>query len=187
MKKSRSSATNYFNGTVTDGKTNIRFDAKLQHQFADFQKNKDTAAISNCEIKPSKQNDQLEVKSFSALKRSPSNFHVPDDVITTLGQLDDMSLCQQVKVASKTVHVHNPGLVPNKQDVYLADIQHRYCQAGSLGGGYWKNTSYTLTGLVHIYNSNKYIYTCIHIAHFLYGILHMCTSMCVISIRQEGK
>ena len=80
MKKSRSSAANYFDGTLTVGKTHIRligFDSKLQQQLASFHKKKNTVTISNCEVKPAKPADQPEVivKRFSGSMCLPSKLH----------------------------------------------------------------------------------------------------------------
>ena len=67
---------------------------KMHQQMDKFYKDKETVTISNCEIRPSKVDDELEiiVKSSSGLQRSPTKFQIPDKLASTLSSALRLSM-----------------------------------------------------------------------------------------------
>ena len=84
MKKSKT--CEFFDGSLTDGKTAIRlygFDPSIRNKLAKFDEDKTSLTLSNCEIKPSRRGDQLEVRLTKAteIKKSEKNFEIQKTVI----------------------------------------------------------------------------------------------------------
>ena len=142
VKKSKSSRTSYFDGTLTDGNSHIRtvgFDTKMHQQMDKFYKDKETVTISNCEIRPSKVDDELEiiVKSSSGLQRSATKFQIPDDITglysiqcITIEHVEELPIFKKISITAKAVLVSDQEQVYNgkaKQDVKLADTTGSIC------------------------------------------------------------
>ena len=175
MKSSSSGNSIYFDGAITDGKTNLRlvgFNEKQQKELVEFQSKNVPVAIVNCEIKPNKWGSEMEVimNKYTDVVKSPSKFDfvpVPQDQQVcdevTLDKLQDLNNYQRVtvsvKVVSETAVIElQNGLT--KQEYVVGDTTATGTvtvwekSTGILKVG----SSYKISGvMVRIYNGKKYL------------------------------
>ena len=140
----------------------VGFDTKMHQQMDKFYKDKETVTISNCEIRPSKVDDELEiiVKSSSGLQRSPTKFQNPDDITglysiqcITIEHVEELPIFKKISITAKAVLVSDQEQVYNgkvKQDVKLADTTGSICLVlwESDVGKLQQGISYCFSGLV---------------------------------------
>ena len=174
VKMGKHSKATYFHGTLTDGNNMIRmvgFDQRMHEEIHKYYKEKESVTISNCEIRPSKlDNDELEVivRSTSSIQMSPSKFNVPSDISVasqsvTISEIKDLPLFKSISVTAKAIQVHQPEQIFNgkvKQDIQLADY------TGAVNLVLWEEdvgmleqgTSYHISGLqVRTFNNERYL------------------------------
>jgi len=71
---------------MTDGTSNMRivgFSPDQQKKLASFLELKQPTHLINCEVKPSRQGDKLEImlKKFTEIAKSPKKIEVPDQLL----------------------------------------------------------------------------------------------------------
>ena len=128
MKKSRSSI--YFDSEICDGRASMRFigfDSGVRRKLADFKD--DSIVLSNCEVKPGRHQDQLEVmvNKLTGVEKSETKFDVQKkkygDIIT-FDKLQSLASFQRVVVEAKVVRVDDSMEVTGgkvKQDILIGD------------------------------------------------------------------
>ena len=134
MKTNQSGSVKYFSGNITDGKSDMRFvgfDAKQQQTLEEFGTKEESVTLVNCEVKPSRWGDQLEVLMGrnTTVKSSPNKFDVTfcsssSNNEIMLNEVKRIQSFQKVTVKVKAVNVKkcaevNGGLM--KQDVIVGD------------------------------------------------------------------
>ena len=128
---------NYFEGTVTDGSSKLRlvgFDSGQQKLMSVMLPKKRTIEIRNCEIKPSRRGDQMEIiflKGDSMINESTKKIDVsdvdfkddnPDEIM--LDALQSKYVFAMVTVSVKVQKLADPEIVrtgKQKQEVHVAD------------------------------------------------------------------
>ena len=130
----------------------------------------DSVAICNCELKPARQSDKLEVimKTHSVVNTSPKQFEVKD--ISTIGSseitldnLAHMSNFDKVSFSAKVIHVNNPIHVSGgkiKQDVTVADPHGsvRLTVWEDDVGKFQENLSYNFRNLLFVHTCRRGIF-----------------------------
>lgn len=126
----------YFEGTITDGSTNLRlvgFSSDQQKKLASFRDQHKPTHLQNCEVKQSRFGDKLEIllKRFTAIVDSPRDIAMSEAVepppVSTSIHLDDLPTTQEfqkITVDVKVVVVNEPVTVTGgktKQDLVVAD------------------------------------------------------------------
>ena len=131
MKKGK--AANFFEATITDGKTEMRvvgFQGTHRKRLADFQENSQTVTLENCKIKKARQSDDLEVqlKSNTTLRKSPMKYAVSSKSLMKedicLKDLTDKPVYSKVSFQAKVINVDYPAKLAgglSKQEVTVAD------------------------------------------------------------------
>lgn len=127
---------NYFEGTVSNGSSKlwlVGFDTKQQKQMADMMSKKIPIQIQNCEIKPSRRGEKMEIllKFHSSIKETTETFDVSDveyldgtPKTITLDELQSKHGYAKVTVDVKVQKSCDPETVRTgkvKQEVYIAD------------------------------------------------------------------
>ena len=172
MKESTSGLSNFFDGQLTDGKTNLRlvgFDTSHQQRLAGFHEKNEPVALVNCKVKSSKWGSELEIimGKHTQMQKSSSKFYVPmvHEPITevTLDQLERLQIYQRISVKVKVISEKEvlelkDGL--KKQDLIKGD------STGTAKLTVWEKivtslkieSSYKLSGLmVKVYNGLRYL------------------------------
>ena len=137
MKKSRT--CNYFDGEITDGKTSMRlfgFDSGsgVRKRLVEFEEREESVVLSRCEVKHSRQGNQLEilVGKYTDVEKSEKSFDVqPRDLadkkfgkVIVLEELGELEQFQRITVSVKVICVQEPSEVGNgkkKQDIIAGD------------------------------------------------------------------
>lgn len=156
---------NYFEGKLSDGSSKLRFvgfDVKQQKTMSDMLTRKRAIEINNCEIKPSRRGDKMEIllKSASQINESEKKIEVPDvdfedsiPEVIALDALQSKHMFAKVTVKVKVHTVSDPETVrtgKEKQEISVADQSSTAKvtlweeQVGSLKEG----ASYQLEGFV---------------------------------------
>lgn len=169
MKKSRSSNKSYFDGEICDGRASMRlvgFDSGVRRKLADFKD--DSIVLSNCEVKPGRHQDQLEVmvNKLTGVEKSETKFDVQKkkygDIIT-LDKLQTLASFQRVVVEAKVVRVDDSMEVTGgkvKQDILIGDSTGtgRLTVWEEEVGTIVSDDSYRLSGMmVREFRGKKYI------------------------------
>ena len=130
----RGGKAEFFEAKLTDGDAHMRlvgFSAGQRKRLASFQDRLEAVTIENCQVKKSRQSDELEVllRSASRLQSSPKKFNIGD--ITklttseiTLRDLSTRNTFNKVSVPAKVIRVDDPVKVSGnltKQDIVVAD------------------------------------------------------------------
>ena len=135
IKKSRSSACNYYNGVLTDGEKEMRlvgFDCDSHAKLSGCCSSKEAVMFKKCQIKKARQSNDLEllVKSSTIVEKSPKKFKVETMVANENGmemmvnKLGEVKNYQAVSVVVKVMRVDVEEKLTNgkcKQDVIVAD------------------------------------------------------------------
>ena len=172
MKESTSGCSNFFDGQLTDGKTNLRlvgFDTSHQQRLAEFYEKHEPVALVNCKVKSSKWGSELEIMmgKHTQMLKSPSKFdvstmHQPITEVT-LDQLERLQVYQRISVRIKVDSERDVLELKNglkKQDLIMGDA------TGTAKLTVWeknvtslkKGGSYKLSGLmVKVYNGLRYL------------------------------
>ena len=135
MKKSRT--CQYFDGELSDGKKHMRlfgFDSarSVRRKLEEFQGKDATIALSNCEVKRSRQGDSLEILIGKESQVDVSDKEFDASAIPnakygetiSLDQLPDLEQFQRVSVTIKALRVDDPQQIPTgkmKQDIIIGD------------------------------------------------------------------
>ena len=124
----------FFEAKLTDGDAHMRlvgFSAGQRKRLASFQDRLEAVTIENCQVKKSRQSDELEVllRSASRVQSSPKKFNIGD--ITklttseiTLSDLSTKNTFDKVSVPAKVLRVDDPVKVSDnltKQDIVVVD------------------------------------------------------------------
>ena len=172
MKKSKKAS--FFEGAISDGSASMRlFDSGMRRRLANFEESREPVTIGNCEVKPSRVNNDLEllVKSRSEVERSDKTYHVISTVDalmgkeTSLGNILDLPPYDRVTVRVKVFNVDDIVEVAggkNKQDIDVRDATGimKFTVWEKDIGKLQKGRSYKLGGVVvREYNANKYLST----------------------------
>lgn len=131
----RSKTCSFFDGEITDGKSTMRvfgFDDTVRRKLISYEESKSPVMFENCEVKPSRKGNQLEVlltkyteisscqKTFDITKISATKFG--KDI--SLSELKDLATFTRVSLAVKAVTTERVTEVPGgkkKQDIVIAD------------------------------------------------------------------
>ena len=163
----------FFEGKLTDGTKHIRivgFQPDHQKRLASFYEKGDSVALRNCELKPGRQSDELEIimKTHSHVEVSPKKFCIKD--LSAIGSnnimldsLEDKCNFDKVTFSAKAIRVDDPIHIAagkTKQDVIVADASStaRVTLWESDIGKLTQDESYKFTNLVvRTYNREKYL------------------------------
>ena len=134
LKKGRKSE--YFDGTICDGKNTRRvaaFSTEQLQQMQEFKRTRKGAYIKDCQIKPGYRGCEMEVVlkrgstivGSTVLKKDSSSVHFIDDSspLVLMKDVQDRRVYDTVTVQGKVVKVGKPHLVDEneKQDIVLVD------------------------------------------------------------------
>ena len=134
LKKGRKSE--YFDGTVCEGKNTRRvvaFSAEQLQQMQEFKKTRKGAYIKDCQIKPGFRGGEMEVVmkrgssivGSTMLKKDSASVHFTDDSspLVSMKDVQDRRVYDTVTVQGKVVKVGKSHLVDasEKQDIVLVD------------------------------------------------------------------
>jgi len=126
----------YFDGTVSDGASNIRlvgFNSKQQKRMEDFMSKRQPVQLTDCEIKQARRGNKMEIllKANTTIGESPKKIevlsvefkdHTPS--LVTLHELQGVDTYERVTVDVKVTRVsevETVGTGKKKQDVTIAD------------------------------------------------------------------
>ena len=173
MKTNQSGNSKYFSGNIMDGKSDMRlvgFDAKQQRTLEELRTKEEPVALVNCEVKPSRWGNQLEVVigRNTIVKSSPNKFDVmfcssSSNNEVMLNEVKRIQNFQKVTARVKVVNVKkctevNGGLM--KQDVIVGDASgiSRVTVWEENVGILKEGVCYKLSGMtVRIFNKKKYL------------------------------
>ena len=165
----------YFDGVLTDGTSNLRlvgFHSEQQKRLCTFSKDKTPVALQNCELKPSRQGNTMEVilKTATQIVKSPKKIEVLEDEADadplspmTVADIKELQPFEKVSTIVKVISKKVPILVAGgkkKQDVLVGD------QTSTIAVSLWENyvdtlsqnESYCLQNfVVREYNMKKYL------------------------------
>ena len=182
MKRSRSSS--FFEGSITDGKASMRlygFDSTVRRKLSHFMDATQSVVLDNCEVKPSRLNDNLElyVSPRTEMERSAKSYevHHEDKNSNTTGKevlladIDDLPCYERVTVNVKVSNVDEEFEVKGgkrKQDVVVTDSSGvaRFTVWEEDIGRLQKGHSYKLIDvMIREYSGKKYLSTALENSH----------------------
>ena len=125
--------SNYFDGSVSDGKSNIRlvgFNPSQRIRMKNLMKNKQAVKIDDCEVRHARRGQSMEIllKGSTKISMSPRKFEFSNiliqEEITPLSDLESKGVYDRVSVHIKVGNITHPTEVPTgkkKQDVIIVD------------------------------------------------------------------
>ena len=187
-KGQKNEAVKYFLGELSDGKKFVRvisFDTSLQSAFKEASDNAKPVALSNCHVKPNRDNPQemeIILNNHSKINTSPKKFTVDKTMKLAnqpkkinLSEISDLTTSQVVSVVAKVTQADEPTTITTKsdktltkQDVHIADA------TGSTRLVLWENdvSSVEVDSV-----GNSYVCTCVCV-HLLCNVVY-----CVLSVQ----
>ena len=125
----------YFDGVLTDGTSTMRlvgFRQDQQKRLITFSENKTPVSLQDCQIKVSRQGNQMEALLKNGTKIFPSTrkFDIPEDedadtsAAVTVAEIQEIQLFEKVSASVKVLHKKDPTQIPGgktKQDVIVGD------------------------------------------------------------------
>lgn len=161
----------YFEAKLTDGKKHMRmigFRGDQRYQLASYHDSAQSVALHNCEVKPARQSEELQIvmRSSTRVQASPKKFDIDCKDVSrniadqiSLSGLDDKNTFDRVSLAAKVLNVEEPSKVSGdltKQDITIAD------RTAAARMTLWEadighRKSYKLTIVVHTYQGSKYL------------------------------
>ena len=111
----------------------VGFRGDQRYQLASYHDSAQSVALYNCEVKPARQSEELQIvmRSSTQVQASPKKFDIDCKDVSrniadqiTLSGLDDKNTFDRVSLAAKVLNVAEPSKVSGdltKQDITIAD------------------------------------------------------------------
>ena len=125
--------SNYFDGSVSNGKSKVRFvgfSPSQRTRMTHLMEKKQPIQLNDCEARPARRGQKMEIllKGSTKISVSPKKFDFSnifiEEEVTPLIQIESKSIYDCITIHVKVSKVYDPSEVPNgkiKQDIIVVD------------------------------------------------------------------